>query len=159
MSSNYLDDLKWILTNRIGLVVEFNDKKTDQKHISRARLLTFLLSKWVLQHPWVSKMVEKSMKNNSFVPSNKLAIQFVRLWRFTVKIIKYTDVFFHILICPLLAIRSFLGKQILTFVSAPVSATCTCTYPSTYMWLDVYKMWFHCNPLPAIKSCSIITCF
>ena len=34
------------------------------------------------------------MKNNSFVPSIKLAIQFVSLWRFTVKIIKYTDVFF-----------------------------------------------------------------
>ena len=27
MSSNYLDDLKRILTNRIGLVVELNDKK------------------------------------------------------------------------------------------------------------------------------------
>ena len=27
MSSNYLDDLKWILTYRIGLVVELNDKK------------------------------------------------------------------------------------------------------------------------------------
>ena len=27
MSSNYLDDLKWILTYRIGLYVELNDKK------------------------------------------------------------------------------------------------------------------------------------
>ena len=31
----------------------------------------------------------------------------------------------HILICPLLAIRSFLGKQILTFVSALMSAPVT----------------------------------